>query len=181
MALATVTAGVGAASKVLGGTVAIGAQAMSGESGSEGRIEYIVSRLFRPEAGGTNGPAAAGASGENGSENREAIRDGVLLTLRNIGLDGELSDEDKRYIAQVVAQETGLSQDAARARVEGYLSSALMEMRQAAEAARKAGIIAAFLTAATLLVSAIAGWWAAGVGGRHRDEGIDLGVWFRTR
>ena len=41
-----------------------------------------------------------------------------------------------------------------------------------ADAARKWGIIAAFVAAASLLVSAAAAFFTAGLGGRHRDQGL---------
>jgi len=45
------------------------------------------------------------------------------------------------------------------------------EAAEAAEAARKAGIVSSFVVAASLFVAAAAAYWAAGVGGQHRDEG----------
>jgi hypothetical protein len=39
----------------------------------------------------------------------------------------------------------------------------------------------AFLTAVSLAVGAAAAWAAAGLGGRHRDEGIDSSDMFRWR
>ena len=44
----------------------------------------------------------------------------------------------------------------------------------AADRARKVGIVLGFLTASILLIGAVSAWWAAAVGGRHRDEGT---VW----
>jgi hypothetical protein len=46
--------------------------------------------------------------------------------------------------------------------------------RDAAEKARKFGLLLSFLIAATLVVSAAAAWWAATRGGQHRDEGRDF-------
>lgn len=40
-----------------------------------------------------------------------------------------------------------------------------------AEEARKYGIVAAFVVAASLFIAAAAAYWAASLGGRHRDEG----------
>ena len=50
---------------------------------------------------------------------------------------------------------------------------------EAAETARRTGIIAAFLTAASLLVSAIGAYWAAQKGGNHRDKGTVMADVFR--
>lgn len=38
------------------------------------------------------------------------------------------------------------------------------------EAARRYSVISAFVTAASLMIAAAGAYWAAGVGGRHRDE-----------
>ena len=43
-----------------------------------------------------------------------------------------------------------------------------------AEIARKAGLISAFVTAASLLLGAVAAFFAAGVGGRHRDQNVQV-------
>lgn len=45
------------------------------------------------------------------------------------------------------------------------------EAKAAAEAARKYSVIAAFVLAASLLIAGAGAYWAAGVGGQHRDEG----------
>ncbi len=43
-----------------------------------------------------------------------------------------------------------------------------------AELARKAGVISTFVTAASLLIGAVAAFFAAGLGGRHRDQNVQL-------
>ncbi|HEX5106294.1 MAG TPA: hypothetical protein VFV87_20885, partial [Pirellulaceae bacterium] len=43
-----------------------------------------------------------------------------------------------------------------------------------AEAARKLTILSAFITAASLLAGAAAAFYAAGVGGKHRDQNTQL-------
>lgn len=45
------------------------------------------------------------------------------------------------------------------------------EVKEAAEVARKTSIIAAFVLAASLMLAGAAAYWAASVGGLHRDEG----------
>jgi ABC-type transporter Mla maintaining outer membrane lipid asymmetry permease subunit MlaE len=54
------------------------------------------------------------------------------------------------------------------------LNQAKETAKQAAERARKVGVLSAFLTAAALLVGAAASWMAAQLGGKHRDEELDL-------
>jgi len=84
---------------------------------------------------------------------------------------GDFSNEDKAYLANVVASHTGASQAAAAERVDRVAS----EMKADADKARKVGVYLAFLTAATLAVGAAAAWGATRLGGRHRDENFDLG------
>jgi len=43
-----------------------------------------------------------------------------------------------------------------------------------AEVARKAGLISAFVTASSLLLGAVAAFFAAGLGGRHRDQNVQV-------
>jgi len=84
-----------------------------------------------------------------------------------------VSADDKTYLGQLVAQNTGLPADQANARVDQVLKAiddAKAKAADVAENARKAAVLAAFLTAASLLVSAVGAYWAAMKGGRHRDE-----------
>ena len=62
-----------------------------------------------------------------------------------------------------------------KARVQGaldQLAEARAQAVEAAEAARVAGVISAFLIAATLLSAAAASYFAAVMGGDHRDRNI---------
>jgi hypothetical protein len=90
--------------------------------------------------------------------------------------DGTLSGDDSAYLARVVAARTGLSQADAEKRVDGLseqMKNSADKLRAATETARKAGILLAFLTAASMVLGAAAAWWGAGMGGRHRDEKFD--------
>lgn len=85
-----------------------------------------------------------------------------------------VSNADKAYLGQLVAQQTGMPADQATARVDETLKAvdaAKAKAADAAEAARKMTVLAAFLTAASLLVSAVGAYWAAMKGGNHRDQG----------
>jgi hypothetical protein len=95
---------------------------------------------------------------------------------------GELPADDRTYLAQVVAANTGLSDEEAQARVDQVVTAidnAKAQAAEAAETARKTGVLAAFLTAASLLVSAVGAFWAAQKGGQHRDEGTVFANVFR--
>jgi hypothetical protein len=87
--------------------------------------------------------------------------------------DGTIAADDKTYLANVVAANTGLTPEEASARVDQVAASiedARQKAIEAARIARNTGIIGAFLIAASLLVSAIGAYWAAQKGGNHRDD-----------
>ena len=92
------------------------------------------------------------------------------------------SDDDRAYIAQLVSEQTGLSNDDAKKRVDQAYTSitqAEADAANAAETARRVSVIAAFLLAASLLISAAASFWAATEGGRHRNESAVFEGFFR--
>jgi hypothetical protein len=102
----------------------------------------------------------------------EAVRSETGRIFAQAAL-GELPASDRAYLAQLVSQQTGLSEDEAAARVTEVttaMDNAKAAAADAAETARKTGVIAAFLIAASLLVSAIGAFWAAQKGGDHRDR-----------
>jgi hypothetical protein len=87
---------------------------------------------------------------------------------RLVGRSGSLtlSQTDQTYLSGLVARATGLTAADADQRV----SQALIETRAAAETARKAGIVAAFFAAATMLLGLAVAWFAAKRGGEDRDK-----------
>jgi hypothetical protein len=125
---------------------------------------YFVDELFR---------LPAGASAPQGV-NLADVRGEAGRIIATGAASGSVSADDKTYLGQLVAQSTGLPQDQATARVDQVLKAvddAKAKAADAAESARKTAVIAAFLTAASLLVSAVGAYWAAMKGGRHRDDG----------
>lgn len=133
---------------------------------------YFVDQLFRPSPTATTAPAADTTAVR--AETGRILAEGVIA--------GSVSDPDKAYLAQVVAANTGLTADEANARVTEVLAAvdkAKADAAAAAEAARKTGVVAAFLTAASLLVSAVGAFWAAQMGGNHRDNGTMFRSVFR--
>jgi hypothetical protein len=110
----------------------------------------------------------------------ETSRREVIRLLAAGAVSGEVSAADKAYVVRLVGARTGLTQTDAEKRVNEVLAKADAAVKTAAEKARKAGVLLAFLTAASLLASAAAAWWAARLGGRHRDQGIEFSL-FRRR
>jgi hypothetical protein len=80
----------------------------------------------------------------------------------------ELTGDERAYLTRLVAARTGLEAQEANRRAEEVLN----ETRQAARRARATSVIIGFMTAASLALGAAAAWFAAGVGGRHRDQAI---------
>jgi hypothetical protein len=110
----------------------------------------------------------------------EPTRREVVRILAAGAVSGEVSADDKAYVARLVAVRTGMTQADAEKRVNEVLAKADAAVKTVAEKARKAGVLLAFLTAASLLASAAAAWWAARLGGRHRDQGVEFSL-FRRR
>ena len=90
---------------------------------------------------------------------------------------GSITNENRTQLAQLVAQRTGVSQQEAERRVDAAVNSA----RAAADKARRAAILTGFVTAAGLLLSLAAGWWAAMRGGHHRDTSVPARFVFGQR
>ena len=114
------------------------------------------------------------SAGDSGAMERS--RGEITRILLMGAADGALSDDNRAYLARLVAARTGLSQADAEKRVDALseqMKNSADKLRAATETARKAGILLAFLTAATMVLGAAAAWWGAGMGGRHRDEKFD--------
>lgn len=122
---------------------------------------------------------SAGTEPVSAAEREEASR---ILT-RSLA-SGALDPADRSYIATRLAARANISQQDAEKRIDdayAKLNQAKETAKQAAERARRMGIITAFLTAAALLAGGAAAWFAAVLGGAHRDEETDLSAVFGTR
>jgi hypothetical protein len=86
----------------------------------------------------------------------------------------ELTADNRNYLVSIIAARDGVSEDQARQRVDAgiaQLQTMENDARNAADKARKAGLMTGFLTAVSLLISLAAAIGGAHLGGRHRDEG----------
>lgn len=81
------------------------------------------------------------------------------------------TQEVDQEVDQAAANEPGENREAA--------DESLAERR--AEVTRKIGVLAAFATAASLLAGAVAAFFAAHVGGNHRDANVQLPFFTSTR
>ena len=144
------------------------AASTAAEEGSDAFTSYLTDTLFR----GGDQPANSQAA----QRTREEVGRIIAQSVAN----GELAEEDRTYIVEVVAAQTGVEPAEVEARVanaEQQIVAMRDEALEAADQARQIGVLAAFLIAASLLVSAAGAYFAAGVGGRHRDEGTIIPRW----
>src|SRR5690606_801260 len=87
---------------------------------------------------------------------------------------------DRDYLVATVAERAGIPPEEAAARVDQAVAQAQQieaEARAAADRARQFGVVAAVLAAAALLVSGVAAYWAATIGGNHRDKQSFIEGW----
>jgi hypothetical protein len=141
-----------------------------------------VTPMMAP-SGGSMGPGAS-TTGENiiASELDELFRstrnttDANLLAARRAEASrilmksnghAGISSDERNYLATMVYDRTGLSSDAAAARVERVIAASAQELHRA----RVAAVLQAFMVAAGLLLGAAIAWYAAVEGGRDRQRG----------
>ena len=96
--------------------------------------------------------------------------------------DGQLAVDDRAYLSRTIAARTGVAPEEVERRIEAAITRAkasAVQAKEAAERARRIGILVAFLAAASMALGAAAAWWGASMGGRHRDENTDLSTYMR--
>jgi hypothetical protein len=138
-------------------------------------IDFAVDRVLAP--------APAGAAAVPASSRADLAAPVARALAANLA-NPQLNAADRSYLVQLVMQQTGLPQADAEKRVDQAfteLKAAEQKARDAAEQARKATLIAAFLAAATLAVGCAAACGAASLGGRHRDDNTLVVFWGSRR
>jgi hypothetical protein len=121
-------------------------------------VSTTIDRMMRPVTGE---PAPAASPRDSRAEIARVITTNALTR-------GEITNEDRDYVARLVAAETRLSPEEARKRVDTTIEQA----KQAADTARKAAAGIAFLIGALSIFAAGAAYWAAMAGGRERDANV---------
>ncbi|MDX3907005.1 MAG: hypothetical protein QHC78_15065 [Pigmentiphaga sp.] len=159
------TARMGASIAAGTGTAAAAAAGQAVPDGGQGLpTEYFADLLLRAEQPNPAGdPAAARA---------EVGR----IVAASLGR-GEISPEDRSYVARVVSAQTGVDQPTAEKRVDEIINrarqaaeQARQTAREAADTARKAAAGFALWAFASMLIGAFVASWMAMVGGRGRDD-----------
>lgn len=161
----------GGAATIVGAGAAVMAGSTISGSAENDSLSYFTDSLFRPGAGQTP-TSPSGATSPNPSAEVGRI---FAMGIKN----GSLSPADSQYLAQLVAQRTGLSANDAQKRVsdtfaqiQQSIQEAKAQAQAAADAARKASAALALWLVVSLLLGAFAASWAATFGGRLRD-GLD--------
>lgn len=192
LAAARGTVAVGAATLNAAGQAASSAPALLEQVGQDD-LRYFVDSLFRPapstQAGIQTGAQTGTATQDQGQaatlptaqpeprpEAAVRMEREEIARIAQVALDGELSAEDRTYVAQIVARETGVPQAEAEQRVDQMIeraktakAEAAETAKQAADAARQAGMYTALWAAVAMLAGAFAASLAATWGGRARD------------
>jgi hypothetical protein len=143
--------------------------AATAASNNADTIAYYADALMRPAARPATAQGATAARVEPlAQETRAEIG---RIVARSV-VAGSLTDNDRGYLASVVAQRTGLPQAEAERRVNETINEATRATREAADKARRAAVLGGLVTAISLMVSLAAAWWAAQKGGNHRDQRV---------
>ena len=115
-------------------------------------VAYEVDRLLRGDRRPDGGDMAA-TRGEIGRLVTAALDERTY------------TPDDRAYLIRLVAARTGLAAPDAERRVDTVIAQA----REKANRARRSAVVTAFIAAAATLLGLAAAWFAAGIGGRHRD------------
>ena len=181
--LATAALLTSAIGTILGGGIQAGASMVGGVAATAG-----TAAAARPRQGGDGGPMAYfvdtlyrrdPATAATADANERAVGMNTVEVSRifmNVTRAQPLPADDLRYVGQIVAQRTGLSQVDAQKRVAEVFAQAQARTRDAeiaarvaANTARKASAQGALWLFVSLLVGAFIASLAATFGGRRRD------------
>lgn len=129
-------------------------------------LDYFTGKLLRQS------PTAKPLAPPSGQDSAEIARVFTASVAQ-----GGMSAEDKQYLTDLVARDTGLPQQQAEQRVSDTFAALQARVdtlkdkaKQAADETRKASAATALWFAITLLIGAFIASWAATFGGRLRDK-----------
>ncbi|HEB4989994.1 TPA: hypothetical protein R0E75_005168 [Klebsiella michiganensis] len=185
----TISSLIGGSAKVIG-SVAGGATATAVNNAGEGSsmlskssMEYFTRSLFRASgstpAGNSNAPGndvmAMNQPAPPKAESPAQLAE-VTGIFANSIYSGALPKDDLTYVAQLVSQNTGISQQEAEQRVQAVYDKAQANLKeakdkaqQAADAARKTTSYVTLWSFISLLIGAFVASLCATYGGRQRD------------
>jgi len=151
-----------------GATATVASDTQAQANGEDGATAYLLDSLFRRAGDAPNGAVAT-----DPARQAEEVRRIMMNTIRT----GDLPEQERQYLARLVSQRTGLTQQQAEARVtETYsiLQKRIQEVeiaaREAADQARQASSYMTLWMFISLLIGAFSASVAAIWGGRQRDR-----------
>ena len=165
----------GVANAAASGAAAAGGSAAGSDGGA---LNYFVDGLFRPGPS-VSDSASTVAMMPAANTDRQAARtvSEVSRIFTHATRSEPLPAEDVRYVGQIVAQRTGLSQQDSERRVtETYdrVQTSMLEAetkaKNALETSRKAAAYGSLWLFVSLLIGAFVASFTATVGGRLRDD-----------
>jgi hypothetical protein len=143
-------------------------------------IDTVLDTMLRPTStvqANAPSPPATSPQGPGRAQGTEEARAEMSRILASSVASGSIIPENRTRLAQLVSQRTSISQQEAERRVDDAVNAA----RAAADKARRAAVLTGFVTAAGLILSLGAGWWAAMRGGNHRDTSVPARFTFADR
>ncbi len=123
-----------------------------GSNTGETLIAYDLDRLFRSDQ-------------RRQSDLTYSRAEASRILLAGTSREG-MKSEDRDYLVRLVANQTGIALAEAEQRVNEAISSATRAVKRT----RQTGVIVGFSIAVSLLLGAAAAWYAARLGGEHRDQ-----------
>jgi hypothetical protein len=153
--------GFGIAYWTAAGAVSGAASAAGGAAAIATRSDGVTAAIDRMLRMGPVEPAGTAVP-----QNPRAEIARVLTT--NALTRGQITSEDRDYIARLVAAEARIPPEESRKRVDATIERA----KEAANTARKTAAGIAFLVGALSMFAAGAAYWAAMAGGRERDANV---------
>ena len=164
-----------ASAAVAGGSAVAAAGDTSKPGADSGPMDYFVDSLFRKDFSAQPGAAPNDTTTPPNDTSAPPTAEVGRIFASTAGADA-LPEQDVRYLGQLIAQRTGLSQpDAEHRVVETYAQmqakarDAATTAKVAADNARKASSYAALWLFISLLFGAFVASFAATLGGRQRD------------
>jgi hypothetical protein len=127
--------------------------------GGENIIAFDIDRLLRSDR----------RTADTGDVSRAEVARILLTSSSHSGVVAE----DRTYLVRLVSLRTGLGAPEAERRVDSAIASAKNNIARA----RRSTTILAFMAGAAALLGAVAAWFAAAVGGQHRDDTTGTGHW----
>jgi hypothetical protein len=118
----------------------------------ENLIAYDLDRLFRSDRR---------SAGDLAYSRAEASRILLAATSRE-----GVRPDDRAYLGRLIARETAIAPPEAERRADEAVAATATAVKKA----RQSGVIFGFSFAAALLLGAAAAWYAARLGGEHRDQ-----------